>query len=511
MKRLFSLILLILIVIGVNAKTKDYNLKHWQEGKSPLEIGTRISEKFLNSRHSLYGNIHPQTPANVVAPTGAPLVGQVIVDPTNPLWLARNEDTDGDGRKDRFFICGPGDPEGFLYRGSRNSDGTRKGDQEDIIHAMIGTGANSLYFQAIRSHGGDGDSNPKVNSPDKYFADLTPGYENPFVNGNKDGKIDMDILDQWEQWFTLMDNNGIVVFLFFYDDNIKVGGSSSLGWPMIGGKLHEQEKYYLRTLVNRFEHHKNLVWCVMEEVEEMGTDYVAHASAIAEYVRQQDDHNHVIAAHQLNGTKFWFPTDPNIDMFALQTPQMYTDDTLHNYVKEGRQNAQGRYCVTMAENFDQWSDLRGSARHSLDHIRRRSWAAAMGGACAVLVYTWDYPILDTTVLRQCGYLRRFFEATEFTEMASNDELAYGGTVYVLARPGQSYIAYASDLSGEIGLKNMAVGTYTFDWFDCATGRTVTQTDVSVAAGNNTWSKPVGFGADVAVYIRKTNGTDKTVR
>ncbi len=506
MKRLFSLILLTLIGIGVNAKTKDYDLKHGPEGKSPLETGTRIAEKFLNSSHSRYGNIHPQTPENGVAAAGVPLVGQVIVDPTNPLWLARNEDTDGDGRKDRFFMCGPGDPEGFLYRGSRNSDGTRKGDQEAIINAMVGTGANSLYFQAIRSHGGDGDSNPNVNPPDKYFADLTPGYENPFVNGNKDGKIDMDILDQWEQWFTLMDNNGIVVFLFFYDDNIKVGSSSSLGWPMSGGELHAQEKYYLGTLVNRFKHHKNLIWSVMEEAEEMGTDYLAHVSAIAKYVREQDDHNHVIAVHELNVTEFYFPTDPNIDMFASQTPQMYTDDALHEWVKEVRQNAQGRYCVTMAENFDQWSDSRGATRHSLDHIRRRSWAAAMGGACSVFVYTWDYPILDTIVLRQCGYLRRFFEATDFTEMASHDELAYGGTVYVLARPGQSYIAYASALSGEIGLKNMAAGTYTFEWFDCATGSTVAETDVSVAAGDNTWSKPVGFGADVAIYIRKASGT-----
>ena len=65
-----------------------------------------------------------------------------------------------------YFMCGPGDPEDFLYRGGRNSDGTRRGDQLELIRRLAATGANAIYMQAIRSHGGDGaeDHNPFVDS-----------------------------------------------------------------------------------------------------------------------------------------------------------------------------------------------------------------------------------------------------------------------------------------------------------------------------------------------------------
>lgn len=62
MKQTFLLILLTSIVFGGYAKTKEYDLKHWPKGKSPIEIGTRIAEKFLKTPHSRYGNTHPETP-----------------------------------------------------------------------------------------------------------------------------------------------------------------------------------------------------------------------------------------------------------------------------------------------------------------------------------------------------------------------------------------------------------------------------------------------------------------
>jgi hypothetical protein len=71
----------------------------------------------------------------------------------------------------------------------------------------------------------------------------------------------------------------------------------------------------------------------------------------------------------------------------------------------------------------------------------------------------------------------------------------------LAQPGSSYIAYAPELSGEIGLKGMRSGTYKLQWFDCATGKGVLQSQ-TVAAGDQTWSKPAGIGDEVAVYIRR---------
>jgi hypothetical protein len=49
---------------------------------------------------------------------------------------------------------------------------------------------------------------------------------------------------------------------------------------------------------------------------------------------------------------------------------------------------------------------------------------------------------------------------------------------------------------------MTAGSYEFRWFDCATGKQVTQEKVSVSAGNQSWPKPDGIGSELAVYIRR---------
>ena len=107
-----------------------------------------------------------------------------------------------------YLFRGPGDPEGFLFRGFRAADGTRVGqnaDQDEIIAKLQVSGANCIYIQAIRSDGGDGgdDHNP-FNDP----SDPTSGLNDA-------------ILDQWEGWFNAMDQMDIVIFLFLYDDSFQ--------------------------------------------------------------------------------------------------------------------------------------------------------------------------------------------------------------------------------------------------------------------------------------------------
>src|SRR5688572_13904325 len=119
-----------------------------------------------------------------------PLPGQIVIDPEHPQWLKRQ----GGGH---VFICGPGDPEGFLYRGTRRPDGTRDGDQAELIEKLIRHGGNSIYMQAVRTHGGDA-------KPDTTH--------NPFVDSDPAKGIDQRILDQWETWFRRMDENGILIY-----------------------------------------------------------------------------------------------------------------------------------------------------------------------------------------------------------------------------------------------------------------------------------------------------------
>lgn len=392
-----------------------------------------------------------------------PQPGQVIVHPQHPQWLKRK----GGGP---LFICGPGDPENFLYRGKRNPDGTRTGDQTTLINKLKGTGANCIYLMAVRSHGGDGDRT-----------------HNPFKSNNPSEGINPKVLDQWETWFTEMDNNGIVILFFFYDDSASIWNT--------GDKVGAAEKRFIHALVNRFEHHKNLIWCVAEEYQEAFSPQ--RVRRIAAEIRAADDHDHVIAVHKLSGLDFSeFADDPCIDQFAIQYNQSISG--LHNGVVTAWNEAAGRYSLNMAEPSVSGTPQGFCDRHTM---RKCSWACAMGGAY-VMIFSMSIDNTPLNQLKDCGRLVRFFESTNFNEMSPHDELKYAQTEYVLARPGHSYIAYASNLKGRIGLRNMTAGAYTLRWFDCATGKSVTQ-QKRVGAGNQTWPTPPGIGSELALYLRRT--------
>jgi hypothetical protein len=335
----------------------------------------------------------------------------------------------------------------------------------ELIKKMKGTGANCIYLMAIRSHGGDGDKT-----------------HNPFIDNDPAKGINSAVLSQWEKWFTEMDESDIVIYLFFYDDSARV-------WNTIDNVCGE-EKNFIHTLVNRFEHHRNLIWCIAEEYQEaLGVERV---KKIATEIRAADDYDHVIAVHKLNGLDFSeFADEPNIDQFAIQY-NVKTAEELHAGIVQAWKDAKGRYNLNMSEAAD-W----GAGGES----RKKCWACAMAGAY-VMILGMDIATTVKSDLEDCGRLVRFFESTDFQQMSPHDELGFAGVQYVLARPGRSYIAYASQLKGKIGLKNMQSGVYKFCWFDCATGGEVTEENVTVAHGDQSWDKPNNIGNELAVYIER---------
>jgi len=385
--------------------------------------------------------------------------GHIIADSEHPQWLKRRNGGP-------FFMCGPGDPEDFLYRGSLQPDGTRDGDQMALIEKLQGTGANCIYLMAIRSHGGDGDRT-----------------HNPFIDNDPRKGINPKVLAQWETWFTEMDNNDIVIYFFIYDDSARIWNT--------GDEVGRQERDFIYTLVNKFEHHANLIWCIAEEYQERLS--VERVKNIAAEIRDADDYDHAIAVHKLNGLDFSeFADEPNIDQFAIQ--YNITDaDALHEAMVDTWKQAAGRYNLNMSEAKD-W----GTGRE----LRLRCWACAMGGAY-VMVLGMDIASTPKSDLEDCGRLVRFFESTNFNEMSPHDDLAFAGTKYVLARPGESYIAYSPELQGKIGLTKLRAGIYNLRWFDCTIGREVMQEEIEVTGGSQSWAKPEGIGTEMAVYIKRS--------
>ena len=386
-----------------------------------------------------------------------PRTGRIMVDPDHPQWLKR----EGIGP---FFMCGPGDPEDFLYRGELQPDGTRKGDQMALIRKLKGTGANCIYLMAVRSHGGDGDET-----------------HNPFVDNTPHKGVNTKVLEQWEVWFVEMDRNNIVIYFFFYDDSARVWNT--------GDQVGKEEEDFIRTIINRFKHHKNLIWCVAEEYSEALSP--KRVKNIAARIHAADDYGHPIAVHKHSGLDFSeFADNADIDQFAIQY-NVQSADTLHEGMVRAWKQSGGRYNLNMSEAANYGSG---------EEARKKSWACAMGGAY-VMILGMDIAATAKSDLADCGHLVQFFESTSFFEMTPHDELKYGGTKYVLAKPGVSYIAYAPELMGEIGLKDMIVGIYDFYWFDCVTGKQVSQTEVKVSDGSHTWSKPSNIGDELAVYIK----------
>jgi len=388
---------------------------------------------------------------------GPPPGGQIIVDPDNPAWLRYR----GGGP---FFLCGPGDPEDFLYRGTRNADGTRDGDQSALIAKVDGTGANGIYFQAVRSHGGDGSAD-----------------HNPFVDSDPAMGLDPDILDQWEGWFDAMEAAGIVIHFFFYDDSARIWNT--------GDDVGAEERAFLEQIVDRFEHHPLLVWVVAEEYQERYS--AARVSNIAATIRAADGADHVIAVHKLGGLAFdEFADDPAIDQFAIQY-NVATPAALHDGMVTAFGDARGRYNLNMSE----------SAMHGTGAAARlKNWAIALGGAY-VMILGMDIASTAVSDLEDCGRLVRFMESTPFDRMEPHDELAMGATDWVLANPGDAYIAYAAAAAGDLGLRGLDLGTYELHWFDPADGDELAET-VTLASTDASFAVPGGIGPEVALYARR---------
>src|SRR5262249_38798414 len=140
-----------------------------------------------------------------------------------------------------------------------------------------------------------------------------------------------------------------------------------------------------------------------------------------------------------------------------------TGDEAHAGAVEALQKAAGRYQVIFAEST--------AMRTDPDGMRHHAWAVAMGGVMPMLL-RMDIAATPVEILHQCRFLQKFFEATDFYALSPHDELKHDGTRYVLADPGRSYIAYANDLSGKMGIRDLGAGEFAVTWMDCRTGRTV---------------------------------------
>lgn len=214
------------------------------------------------------------------------LPGQVIVAGTKPGYLKYN----GGGP---VFLCGPDNPEDFLFRGELNPDGTRSGGgQEDMIQRMAKAGVNAFHCQMFRMQV----CNIKDEGDDTHC---------PFVDHDPSKPLDEDVLEQWDGWLGLMEKNGINVHLEFYNDATDV---ERMGWTLDSdGNLHPDERRFIEGVVKRLKHRKNILWGIEESCNKLPAARTPHCKKIGAVIAAADNHNHPIVQ------SFVVPNDPEGD------------------------------------------------------------------------------------------------------------------------------------------------------------------------------------------------------
>ena len=169
----------------------------------------------------------------------APMPGQIIVDPNHKHMLALNQDKNGDGKKDPFYLSGHGGPEGLFYNGY-----VKGWDADKIVEYIIKNGGNGVYVNA-------------------------------WGNDYK-GKPTDDKLKEMKSLMEKLDKAGVATFFIMYDDGVRHQGDDAI-----------------RKIVNKLKHIKKLIWCVAEESDEAKVP----VTSITKVIKDADEFNHPVANH----------------------------------------------------------------------------------------------------------------------------------------------------------------------------------------------------------------------
>jgi hypothetical protein len=395
------------------------------------------------------------------------------------------------------FLSGPDDPEAFLYLGTLQPDGTRQGgNQEEIIARLAANGVTAFHCQIFRMQ--------RCNF--KHEGDDT---HSPFIRHDPSQPLNEAVLAQWDGWFTQLERAGIVLHFEFYNDATDV---HLLGWKLDTlGNLHPDEHRFITGIVNRFKHHKNILWGLEESANKLPRDRTAQFRKMAAVVAEADNYNHPIVQ------SFVIPNDPEGDAFAgMAMPNDYEGDAnvrvvtwLHLFPSgedvDMYHRELARYGRTDGRRFIVMKNETFYRRYLQQQpiSRQYVWAAAMAGMHMLEAQHKAERTAHGHLLGDDGLLARFMMQTDFWRMQTDNTRAHGATKWVRVNGNDSYIAYSFAATGPMGLKNVPAGKYDLLWFDSESGREVEQRGVATTAAPNTsWPKPDGFGNEVAIYIRR---------
>jgi len=525
---------------GDAANTNATSGNIWRAHFTPPSDGTWTYEASFRTGNDIAVSLNENAGTPVSSIDGSKGAFDVSAsDKTGVDWRAKGAleyvgdqylETAADG--ENFIKSGVGSPENFLaYSGFDNTPDTHDysphlqdwnvgdptwdgGKGREIIGAvnyLADEGVNSFYFMPMTVAGDGRDVWPWAASD---LASINKNASAP-SGFNADARVfDVSKLAQWEIVFEHMQEKGIALHMFLQEtENDQL---------LNGGALGLERQLYIRELVARFGHHNGLIYNLGEENSNTTGELRDHSA----YLQALDGYDRAIELHTFPGQKSQkfgpLTGSDTIDGFSLQSsPGTIRDDT-EQWISESKQD--GRAIPAF------W-DEQAPAQVGLDtdadpaqqkQVREALWGhLTAGGSGAEWYYGYGTGQTDLNLedfrSRDAAYdwakaARELFEELPLEQMSMADGLTSNttGADFVMADPGEIYVAYlpdggsaSLDLSGE-------AGDFEVWWYDPRNGGVLQEGSVSSVSGGAARSlgnPPSQSGQDWTIVVRKAGAYD----
>lgn len=301
----------------------------------------------------------------------------------------------------------------------------------------------------------------------------------PYTDNNERYRFDCSKLDQWELVFDHMEQLGIMAHFVLQETENEV--------LLDGGNSDVQRRIYLRELVARFAHHAAISWNIGEEngpahwtpvgqTDQQKKEMMAYLKGINPYPSIVVLHTHSDDYHQ---DEYLIPM---LGFEHLDGPSMQVGKParVHQRVLKWvleSENAGKKWIVNLDEIGPAWKGAMPDS-HDPDHdtIRHHClWATLLAGGGGVEWYMgYRFPHNDLNCedfrsrenwWKQSTIATQFMEQFPLEEMASMDHLVMSKDAYCLALPGELYIVYLPETTGETRIKIQGDGPWSVQWLN----------------------------------------------
>ena len=279
--------------------------------------------------------------------------------------------------------------------------------------------------------------------------------------------------------------------------------------PREYGALTAAEYLLYRYAIDRLAAFDNVWWDLGNEHNEFRD--AAWAEAMGKFVKQRDPCDRLASVHGYE--EFRYPASAWADFIIVQ--QYGDEKAVHDWAMKYRDVPKPfvneEYGYEGEGRRAKGKPAPNGHGQNADAARRSHWVIAMAGGYATygdwaggVSYFYMGEPGPGVAAKQLKYLRRFFEALPFRELAPRDGFTADG--FCLAHPPDHYVFYFPR-GGErkVDLSTMAGGKPAARWFDPRTGRW--QDAPKLRAGDNVVVTPDGGDWVLSVTVVPSSGSE----